>query len=317
MRSAEACVWCGAPLDDRSLRLEKRTVCRACGAATTDPRPDDEELEAAYGDWYRPSDGGGRFNLAGDAILGRTRGLLARHLDEVAPPGPILDVGAGEGTLLDALAARGREVTGLERGAKRRDFLDEPIEAVERGDGWAAIVFWHSLEHLPLPRSAIREAGRLLVPGGVLVVAMPNSDAIQARLFGDRWLHLDIPRHLVHLSTATLTSGLADDGFRIEAVSYLRAGQVVIGWLAGLVGSLPGRLDLYQALRRPEARIEPLTPGRRLLCLAAGAALLPVAAAGAATEILLRRGGTVYVEARRAGARVGHASVRRGNDTSE
>ena len=102
-------------LDGRSLRLGRRTGCAACGAATTDPLPDDEELEAAYGDWYRP-DGGGGSNFAGDAILGRTRGLLARHLDEIAPPGPILDVGAGEGTLVDALVAHGRAVTGLERG---------------------------------------------------------------------------------------------------------------------------------------------------------------------------------------------------------
>lgn len=300
MRPAEACVWCGAPFDGGSPRLDRRTGCRRCGAATTDPRPDDEELEAAYGDWYRPGDGGGRFAFAGDAILGRTRGLLARHLDEVAPPGPILDVGAGEGTLLDALVARGRTVTGLERGVKREDFVDAPIETITRGDGWAGVVFWHSLEHMPRPRSAIREAARLLAPGGVLIVAVPNAASIQARLFGDRWLHLDIPRHLVHLSTATLTSGLADDGFRVEAVSYLRAGQVVIGWLTGLVASLPGGLDLYQALRRPEARIEPLTTARRLASLAAGTILLPVAAAGAVAETLLRRGGTVYVEARRA-----------------
>jgi SAM-dependent methyltransferase len=299
MRPAEACAWCGAPFDAGSLRLDRRTGCRHCGAATTDPRPDEGELEAAYGDWYRPEDGGGRFNFAGDAILGRTRGLLARHLDAAAPPGPILDVGAGEGTLLDALTARGRAVTGLERGAKRGDFLDEPIEAVARGDGWAAVVFWHSLEHLPSPRTAIREAARLLVSGGVLVVAVPNTASMQARLFGDRWLHLDIPRHLVHLSTASLTAGLEEDGFRIESVSYLRAGQVVIGWLTGLVGLLPGGLDLYQALRRPEARIEPLTRRRRLLSLAAAVVLLPLAAAGAAAEILLRRGGTVFVEARR------------------
>jgi len=300
MRPAETCAWCGAPFDAGSPRRDRRRSCRRCGAATTDPRPDDAELEAAYGDWYRPEGGGGRFNFAGDAILGRTRGLLARHLDEIAPPGPILDVGAGEGTLLDALAARGRAVTGLERGAKREDFLDAPIETVERGDGWAGVVFWHSLEHMPQPRSAIREAARLLAPGGVLIVAVPNTASIQARLFGDRWLHLDIPRHLVHLSTATLTSGLTGDGFRVGAVSYLRAGQVVIGWLCGLVASLPGGLDLYQALRRPEARIAPLTPTRRIASLAAGVALLPIAAAGAVAEILLRRGGTVYVEARRA-----------------
>ena len=298
MKPAEACVWCGAPFGPGVVRLGGRTRCPECGAATTDPWPDDDELEAAYGGWYRPADGGGRFGFAGDAILGRTRGILAGHLDDVAPPGPILDVGAGEGTLIDALAARGRDVTGLERGAKREDFLDLPIESVT-GDGeWAAVVFWHSLEHLPRPGAAIREAARLLGPGGVVMVAVPNNGSLQARAFGDRWLHLDIPRHLSHLSTASLTAGLERSGFRIVAVSYLRAGQVVVGWLAGLVSSLPGGLDLYQALRRREARSDRLGPGRRLLSIAAGIVLLPVAAVAAVTEIVLRRGGTVYVEGR-------------------
>lgn len=298
MKQAEACVWCGARLDALAWRRAGRTECPECGAATTDPWPDEDELEAAYGNWYRPA-GGGRFNFAGDAILRRGRSMLAGHLDEIAPPGPILDVGAGDGVLLDALAARDRSVTGLERGHKRADFLDLPIEEVERGDGWAAVVFWHSLEHMPEPRTAIREALRLLVPGGVLIVAVPNTGSVQARIFGDRWLHLDIPRHLVHLSTETLTTGLAEDGFEISAVSHLRPGQIVIGWLTGLVASLPGRLDLYQALRRPEARIEPMSAARRLLSIVAGVVLLPFAAAGALAEVVLRRGGTVYVEAKR------------------
>ena len=72
----------------------------------------------------------------------------------------------------------------------------------------------------------------------------------------------------------------------------------MIGWLAGLVGALPGRPDLYQALRRSEARsADPGLP-RRLTAIAAAVLLLPVAAACAAAEIALRRSGTVYVEAR-------------------
>ena len=42
-----------------------------------------------------------------------------------------------------------------------------------------------------------------------------------------------------------------------------------------------------------------MSPARRLLSIAAGVVLLPIAAACAAVEIALRRGGTVYVEAQR------------------
>ncbi len=294
---ATTCVWCGAVLT--GAQLKGRRDCLECGAATTDPWPDDEELERAYGNWYRPRSGA-RFSMAGDVLLTRTRGLLAKRIDEIAPPGPILDVGAGDGTLLDALHGRGRDATGLERGGHRPDLRDDPLEAIEGDGAWAGVVFWHALEHLPEPGEAIRQAARLLRPGGVIAVAVPNNGSLQARAFGDEWLHLDIPRHLVHLSKSSLLAGLERAGFEVERVSSVRGGQIVVGWLDGLVGRLPGGLDLYQALRRPEAQSVRLDRGRRLASVVVGVVLLPVAAACAAVELAMRRGGTIYVEGRRA-----------------
>lgn len=293
---APACVWCATPFDERAKRLRGRTVCRDCGAATTDPWPSQEQLDAAYGTWYRPESG--RFAWVGDPLLRRTRAMLATRIARSAPHGPVLDVGAGEGVLLDALRDHGREATGLERASRRSDVRDDSLEEVE--GVWGAVVFWHSLEHLPEPGRAIREAARLLGPGGLLVVAVPNTASLQARVFGDGWLHLDPPLHLVHLSERAVRSRLAACGFDVERVSHVRGGQIVIGWLHGLVGLLPGDLRLYQALRRPEARDRPLSAGRRAAALAAGVLLLPVAVAASTLEIALRRSGTVYVEARRA-----------------
>lgn len=292
---AKACVWCGQPFGDDARHRGRITFCAACGAATTDPPPDADELARAYDGWYRP-EGEARFSFAGDAILGRTRGLLASRIDEIAPPGPVLDVGAGEGTLVDALRARGRDTTGLERNPLRPDFRDAPLTEID-GE-WAAVVFWHSLEHLPEPGEAIAQAARLLKPGGVVAVAVPNTASVQAEAFGERWLHLDLPRHLVHLSTKSLSLGLTGRGFEVERTSQVRGGQIVIGWLHGLVGLLPGRPDLYQALRRKHARAAPQSPARRAFAILAGTALLPLAVLAAAGEIILRRGGTIYMEAR-------------------
>ena len=71
----------------------------------------------------------------------------------------------------------------------------------------------------------------------------------------------------------------------MERVSHLRGGQVLFGWLHGLVGLLPGRPDLYDAIRRPEARRRPLGPRRRAVTLAAGVLLTPAAAAASAAEV--------------------------------
>jgi SAM-dependent methyltransferase len=291
----EICAWCDASLADGE-RLAGRTRCRHCGAATTSPWPSPEELERAYGGFYRPP--GGRFSGPGDRVLRRLRAWLARRLDGIAPPGPVLDVGAGDGVLVEALTARGRKAVGLERQA--RPPRVEAGELTDTGGEWAAIVLWHSLEHLPAPGRALDHAARILDDRGVMILAVPNADSLQARTFGDRWLGLDLPRHLVHVPARALLDRLRAAGLRVERVSHMRGGLVVFGWLHGLVGLLPGRPDLYDAIRRPPARERPLSPAARAGALAAAAALLPLAVAAALLEAALRRGGSVYVEARRA-----------------
>jgi SAM-dependent methyltransferase len=270
--------------------------CRACGVATTDPWPSSADLDSAYSGAYRPA--GGRFGGAGDALLRRTRSRLARRLARIAPPGRVLDVGTGDGALLDALGRQGREALGLERESSRADVAE--LDLTEVDGEWAAIVFWHSLEHLPNPAASLARAAELLVPGAVLVVAVPNSASLQARLFGERWLALDLPRHLFHFTAAALRERLRALGLRVERVGYLRGGQVVFGWLDGLVGSLPGHPSLYDAVRTQAARFRPMGPGRRLGVLLAAVLLLPLALLGTLIEVATRRGGTVYLEARSA-----------------
>jgi len=291
---ATACAWCAAPLA-AGIRRIGRIECPACGSATTDPIPDQASLDRAYGDWYWPASGS-RFGRLGDHMLKRARASMAERIDRVSPAGPILDVGAGEGTLIDALKLRGREASGLERLPTRNDIEDRTIFEV---DGpYAAIVFWHSLEHLPEAGRTVTEAVAKLSPGGFVFIAVPDLASRQARKFGDRWLHLDLPRHLVHLRSDALTAGLEERGLEVVETSPVRGGQIVIGWLDGFVTGLPGGLNLYQALRRKKARRIPMNPLRRLASILAGTVLFPLALVCAAAEVRSGRSGTVYVEGR-------------------
>jgi SAM-dependent methyltransferase len=289
-----ACAWCRGPLDG-ARPLTGRLRCPHCGADTTDPWPSDAELEAAYGDWYRPPTG--RFAGAGDVLLRRFRASLARRVDRIAPPGAVLDVGAGDGALVDALRGLGRPTVGLERKPVREHMQAGEIEELE--GPYAAIVFWHSLEHLRAPADALRHAADRLQPGGVLVLSLPNSASWQARVFGDRWFALDLPRHLVHVPAPAVAQRLRALDLTVERTSHVRGGQVVFGWLHGFTGALPGHPDLYAAIRRPEARARRLAPGRRAAALGAATAFLPAALATAGAEAAARRGGTIYVEARK------------------
>jgi hypothetical protein len=218
-------------------------------------------------------------------------------LHKVLPPGPVLDVGAGDGTLVRAFVRHGREAVGLEPHASGPHIRSAEVEEVD--GNWSAVIFWHSLEHLRRPGRALTHAAGLLADGGTLIIAVPNAASLQARTFGDRWLALDLPRHLVHLTPQALLAKIESLGLRVERVSYLRGGQVVFGWVHGFVGKLPGHPDLYDAIRRSEARQGGQSPAVRLYALAAAAAVLPAALVATAVEVAKRSGGTVYIEARR------------------
>lgn len=295
--AADACPWCGAALPGGAPAAPWHVVrCTACGVGVTRPWPTDAELDAAYPEAYRPAEG--RFSGPGDAVLRFSRGRLARRIDALAPPGPVLDVGSGDGSLLQAVRRSGRAAAGLERGAGGQDGV-RALELTElpAGERYAAIVLWHSLEHLRDPAGAVAAATAHLLPGGVLLIAVPNLASLQARAFGPAWLALDLPRHLTHLTAGALRGRLSALGLQVERESHWRGGQVMFGWLHGLVRLLPGRPDLYDALRREQARLGPAGPPRSRAILA-GMLLAPVAALAAVLEALLHRGGTVYLEAR-------------------
>jgi len=294
---AAECAWCGHEFGPEDQRLTGRVRCSECGVATTSPWPSDEQLGAAYARWYRPT--GGRFSGLGDKVLQRTRSALATRLDKILPPGPVLDVGAGDGTLVQAFAARGREAVGLEPYAEDPGEHIRAVEVEEMDGQWSAVIFWHSLEHLRRPGRALRHAAGLLAPGGTLIVAVPNAGSLQARLFGDRWLALDLPRHLVHLNPQALTGEITSLGLNVERVSYLRGGQVTFGWVHGLVSQLPGHPDVYDAIRRGEAQQTAQSPARRLYALAGAVSVLPISLAATAVEVAARSAGTIYIEARR------------------
>ncbi len=289
------CAWCEHAFDGRDQYLHGRVRCSQCGVATTNPWPSDAQLAEAYGHWYRPKSG--RFSCLGDKLLQRVRAALANRLHRLLPPGPVLDVGAGDGNLVEAFVRLGREAVGLEPYGSGPHIRQAEVEEVD--GSWSAVIFRHSLEHVRRPARALIHAAGLVAPGGKLIVAVPNATSIQARAFGDRWFALDLPRHLTHISPAALVSKIQEAGLQVESVSYYRGGQVVFGWVHGLVGLLPGHPDLYDAIRRTEAQSVQQSLPMRLYALAAGVAVLPAALVASAIEVATRSGGTVCVEARR------------------
>jgi ubiquinone/menaquinone biosynthesis C-methylase UbiE len=92
----------------------------------------------------------------------------------------------------------------------------EKLEDIVFAEGFFdAVVIWHVLEHIDDPISMIQETARILRPGGMLAVAVPNFGSLQAGIFRESWFHLDLPRHRYHFTPDTLLSCLNKNGFSV------------------------------------------------------------------------------------------------------
>jgi SAM-dependent methyltransferase len=213
--------------------------CRHCTLTYTNPRPSPESLGQFYPSHYAPhalprkvipSRLPSRF---WSRIFGRPcpewRGLLPWP-----GPGRLLDFGCGGGSYLCEMAARGWQVTGIDSSAQVIDSIREqfgldvltgtlPHRDLAPGS-FDVITMWQSLEHVSYPLAVLRAAYELLIPGGKLLVAVPNFESLTNAWFGEHWNGLDLPRHLTHFVPRTLLEMLQSSGFRVAAMrSWIHA----------------------------------------------------------------------------------------------
>jgi SAM-dependent methyltransferase len=233
--------------------------CERCGFAYTDPRLGPTELENHYPPsypCYRPPDRG-RAELLRRATAWVDRLRLEHPLRRGSyrslaslPAGRLLDVGCGRGALGEVFRRRGWEVAGVEPSPDAASQAAARGIEVHRGDlsdapwppgSFDAVIFNHSLEHIPEPVQALERARRLLRLGGLLGVSVPNFACWQRRVFRSRWFQLDLPRHLHHFDRNALTLAVSRAGLRPLEV---HTGSMLAGLTGSLQYALFGRLVL-------------------------------------------------------------------------
>lgn len=286
--------------------------CSACGTGQLLPAPSVDAIRSFYSSAYYGREGAKFSWLAECAVrlVARRRGaFLAGNFE---PGGKILDVGCGRGVLLSSLADLGFEVHGTEisddaaRGADSRAKI-RIVPSLQQADfpedHFDGVVIWHVLEHLPDPATAVREAWRILKPGGRLIIAVPNYSSVQARWSGPDWFHLDPPRHLFHFTLNGLTRLIDECGFRRRSVHHFSLRQNPFGWVQSALnktGWFP-RNDLYSLLQAENSE-DRLTGGFRVIVQKAAYLLgMPIGLALSFVTAVCRRGATVHVVAEKPG----------------
>ncbi len=142
-------------------------------------------------------------------LVEKQSGCMAGHL---------LDVGCGTGAFAATMQRAGWQVTALEPDAGARDIAREQfgVQAVDTTDffrlpegRYDVITLWHVLEHMHELQAVITQLRKLLKPGGVLFIAVPNYTSYDAAVFDEHWAAYDVPRHMYHFSPRAMRTLLS------------------------------------------------------------------------------------------------------------
>ena len=154
----------------------------------------------------------------------------------------MLDIGCGDGSFLLAAKVRGWYVMGTELNpepacSKGLD-VRERIEEIPSTSPFDCITMWHTLEHMHDIQTVLGHVNGLLKQEGKLIISVPDWGGLQSRIFGAKWFHLDVPRHLYHFDAFSLKNALSSAGFSIERRWHQEAEYDLIGWAQSVLNFL-------------------------------------------------------------------------------
>jgi len=255
---------------DRNWRLPGEFTivrCNSCGFIFLNPRPDIKEIAKYYPETFsaRKRQFKAEEFSKERKIANRVMEIKMRPLIDMKKTGRILDIGCADGFLLDYMKKQGWEVFGVEphepsvKLAKENFGLDIFNGYLEDAhfdpDYFDAITMTHVLEHVHNAGPLLKTINKLLKHDGTAMIEVPNIDSLESKIFKERWMAIDAPRHLFHFTPLTLSRILENNDFRVVKIVHgSDLGKNKLGYVESLRFVLT---DL--GLRKPQQK--PLTMG--------------------------------------------------------
>ncbi|MGW1993468.1 methyltransferase domain-containing protein [Embleya sp. NPDC001921] len=246
----ETCPWCGSDRIGVHRRIGDHLQgkpgrftlerCRDCAHVFQNPRLSLAGLEYYYRDFYDGLGGPGAEALFG--TMSRTyrarAELLRRHLPADTAPRAWLDVGTGHAhmcvvgrSVLPDTAFDGLDLGDGVAAAERRGWIRTghrgqfPDLADDLAGGYDVVSMHHYLEHTRDPFAELDAAAKVLVPGGRLLIELPDPRCWYGRLLRGLWLPLFQPQHQHLMPRRNLEDALNARGFTVLAHETGRAHQ--------------------------------------------------------------------------------------------
>lgn len=137
-----------------------------------------------------------------------------------------LDVGCGDGHDVRLMEKFGWNSFGFEAGESNKNSTKRIITGRSlKDEDFGGIKFdyiriWQVLEHIADPDEMLDAVVRLMADGGKIIIGVPNSSGLWAKIFGKFWFGRDVPRHLINFNDKNIKIILEKHKIRIEKMKY-------------------------------------------------------------------------------------------------
>lgn len=250
----------------RRLVLELRR-CRACGILFRWPKEDAATAHRFYQRAYREGmttempDAAALARLLAAGFAGSNRDLSVNVacVKAAGGAGRLLDFGCSWGYGVHQFRRAGFDAVGYEISAPRAAYarerlglavIDSPAALDGEPPGSFDVIHTaHVLEHLTDPAAALTAIARLLRPGGLLAIFVPNAGGDEARAEGAAWGPMINTKHLLAFDAAFFARNLPPFGFTGLRYSSLPHDRPPV---ADAAAPLPGPELLVLARRTDE-----------------------------------------------------------------
>jgi SAM-dependent methyltransferase len=140
---------------------------------------------------------------------------------EIINFGSYLDIGCGSGERVFFIKENGcKKSYGLDKydnlKIKTKNFINSEIIDFKPRIKFDTVSLFHVLEHVDDFEKIIKHVKKyILKDNGYLIIQVPNYDSIERKLFKNKWVCFDVPRHKWHFDSSFFVKFFKKNGFKL------------------------------------------------------------------------------------------------------
>jgi SAM-dependent methyltransferase len=230
------CPVCDSSSSELFLTCKDHTVsretfdivkCIDCGFKYTNPRPEINVLGNYYKSEEYVSHSNAKKGFINSTYQTVRKYTLIKKLQLISryyKTGKMLDIGSGTGEFLKICNNAKWETIGIEPSDDARQMSiknynldvrkEEEMANLEEGS-FDVITMWHVLEHVRDLNTRIEDLKRLIKPNGIIIIAVPNCNSPDAKIYKENWAAYDVPRHLYHFTPTDIETVFKKHGLKL------------------------------------------------------------------------------------------------------